>query len=444
MLTFTPIHQLLCNLFNLTKTMSNSKKNMTIQEKNKVAQFLFLHTECGQIQRGIVGKAAAYFQVNRRTINTIWKQTKEQMEAGLPIHLKNRKMGASKRGKKVFDGEKLKTIHLQERGTIRALAEGLNVSPSTAWRYVKDGLIRSQRKWLFKCMNHIVHIDEKWFYLTKSSEKYYLHPDEPDPYRSCKSKKFITKVMFLCAVSRPIYNLDGTLIFDGKIGIFPLTHKVAAKRSSKNRTAGTMETKAIDSITKEVIKSWLINKVLPAIKTKWPLTESTNIVIQQDNARPHITDADIDFRAAASSDGFNIHLVCQPTNSPDLNINDLGWFRALQALQTKRASFNIDDLVDAVELSFTELDHSKLNNVFLSLQMCMIEIMRVKGHNNYRQPHMKKSALMRAGMLPENLEVQDELLKECMQYLVEKDEHQEFNLMTEELYNSNMQILDNN
>ncbi len=47
-----------------------------------------------------------------------------------------------------------------------------------------------------------VHIDEKWFYLTKGLEKYYLLPDEAEPVRSCKSKRFITKVMFLAVVAR--------------------------------------------------------------------------------------------------------------------------------------------------------------------------------------------------------------------------------------------------
>ncbi|KAL6577163.1 hypothetical protein OROMI_011439 [Orobanche minor] len=210
-------------------------------------------------------------------------------------------------------------------------------------------------------------------------------------------------------------------MFDGKIGMFPFTEQVPAKRNSKRRAAGTMETKAVASITKEVIKTCLISQVLPAIKAKWPLFESTDIIIQQDNARPHIEDCDLDFRAAASSDGFNIHLVCQPSSSPDLNVNDLGWFRALQALQAKRASYNIDQLVDAVMHSFTELSHVKLNNVFLTLQGCMIEIMKVRGHNNYKVPHMSKASLIRRGLLPENLDVDAQLARDCLQYIVETE-----------------------
>ena len=82
-----------------------------------------------------------------------------------------------------------------------------------------------------------------------------------DPHRTCKSKKFICKVMFMCAVCRPMYNPDGSLLFDGKIGIFPFTQQVPAQRNSKNRPAGTMQTKPLESITQAVIKDCLVYQV---------------------------------------------------------------------------------------------------------------------------------------------------------------------------------------
>jgi hypothetical protein len=47
---------------------------------------------------------------------------------------------------------------------------------------------------LFKSMHNIIHIDEKWFSMTKKSEKYYLLLDEEEPYRSCKSKNLSAKL----------------------------------------------------------------------------------------------------------------------------------------------------------------------------------------------------------------------------------------------------------
>ncbi|GAA0160366.1 hypothetical protein LIER_16938 [Lithospermum erythrorhizon] len=169
-----------------------------------------------------------------------------------------------------------------------------------------------------------VVIGEKWFYMSQESEKYYLLPEENEPYRTCKSKRFIPKVMFLAAVARPYFDTYVNVLFDGKIGIFPFIYKEPAKRNNKNRVAGTLETRPILSITQDVIRSCLIEKVLPAIKEKWPhYSRNSTIYIQQDNARPHISPFDDKFCEAAQGDGFDIQLTCQPPNSPDLNVLDL-------------------------------------------------------------------------------------------------------------------------
>jgi hypothetical protein len=39
------------------------------------------------------------------------------------------------------------------------------------------------------------------------------------------------------------------------------------------------------------------------------------------------------FCEVAKQGGFDIRLICQPPNSPDFNILDLGFFRAIQAIQ---------------------------------------------------------------------------------------------------------------
>ncbi|XP_074298986.1 uncharacterized protein LOC141629980 [Silene latifolia] len=256
---------------------------------------------------------------------------------------------------------------------------------------------------LFTEISNTIHMDEKWFFVTDDNEKVYVVEGEELPYRSCQSKRYITKVMFMCAVSRPIYSADGECLFDGKIGMFPFTNQVPAARASRNRPRGTLETKPIESITKVVVKECLIQQVIPAIKRVWPEGLSKHIYIQQDNARPHIKNDDPEFMAAANSDGFHIDLVFQPPNSPDLNCNDLGYFRALQSLQKKHAAKTVDDLVNEVMQAFVDYSPSKLNNIFLSLQAVMVEIMKCKGHNNFSLPHMGKGHLVAIGMLPRNI-----------------------------------------
>jgi hypothetical protein len=105
----------------------------------------------------------------------------------------------------------------------------------------------------FKSLFDHVFIDEKWFFLTCKSEMYYLLPDEDVPYRTCKSKNNIPKLMFLCVTCRLRFE-NGVCIFDGKIGYFPLVTFEHAKRSSVNRPTGTMKVKPITSITRDVIR----------------------------------------------------------------------------------------------------------------------------------------------------------------------------------------------
>jgi len=107
--------------------------------------------------------------------------------------------------------------------------------------------------------------------------------------------------------------------------------------------------------------------------------------------------------------GLNVSIECQPANSPDLNVLDLGFFNAIQSLQHTRSTKNIDELVDAVKESFEQLHYSKLNNVFLTLQTVMDEIILVNGRNNYKIKHMSKAKLEREGRLPVSVTISDAL-----------------------------------
>ncbi|XP_057779850.1 uncharacterized protein LOC130998451 [Salvia miltiorrhiza] len=250
-------------------------------------------------------------------------------------------------------------------------------------------------------MYNTIHIDEKWFYLTKTKDRYYLMPDEEEPYRTCKSKRFIDKIMFMCAVARPIIDIDGTILFDGKLGIYPFTTTEPAKRNSKNRLKGTMEVKPIAAITKEVIKASLIQEMVPYFKAKWPQTANKNIFIQQDNAKPHIKPDDPDFLAVANTDGFKFQLVCQPANSPDTN----------------KPARDVEELLKNVKDAYDEYPPEKLNNVFLTLQSCYHEIIKAKGGNNYKISHMNKDRLTRQGMLPDCIQVAEGLVRESLDFL---------------------------
>jgi hypothetical protein len=147
----------------------------------------------------------------------------------------------------------------------------------------------------------------------------------------------------------------------------------------------------------------LINNVLPAIKDNFPCHSTNEILIQQDNATSHVRLNDEAITAKITELGVNINLTNQPPNSPDLNICDLSFFRAMQSMQLKIGSKNSAELIDAVEASFDAFPAQKIRNSFLTLQGCMNCILEDLGGNNYMIPHMGKQALERRGLLPTTL-----------------------------------------
>ena len=107
---------------------------------------------------------------------------------------------------------------------------------------------------------------------------------------------------------------------------YPIIEKVKAIKNSRNRHAGTLVTKPINAVTSSVYENLLVDKILPAIKKKWPRSYRTclPIVVQDDNTRSHSVSARAAFENEASSDqGLNIVVRPQPARSPDFNILDL-------------------------------------------------------------------------------------------------------------------------
>ncbi|XP_021763623.1 uncharacterized protein LOC110728256 [Chenopodium quinoa] len=212
-------------------------------------------------------------------------------------------------------------------------------------------------------MSYNIHIDEKWFYLNPDKRRFYLLPSEEDPYMAQQSRRFKLKAMFMAIIGKPLYGINGELVHDGKYGIFPFTVQDREKKSSKNRAAGTMVTRALQNVNREVIRDMLLNKVILAIKEKWPESLPKNVTIQWDNAKPHQIPRDEDFVAATTSNGFNIQFVFQPAQSPDLNVLDLGLFRSIQSLQYQSFPKNLDELVEKKEIVLEALEY--LNTMFI-------------------------------------------------------------------------------
>lgn len=157
--------------------------------------------------------------------------------------------------------------------TLRSLSCALNINTTSLFRLQKAGVIQCHSNALkpylkpenmiaclkfflsmlddrimpydpkFKSMENIVFIDEKWFYIRRTSKKFYLLAKEDEPHRTCKRKSFIAKLMFLVAVVRPRFDHEGNETFLGKIGVFPFVIDQPTKRTGVNRVANTIKMK---------------------------------------------------------------------------------------------------------------------------------------------------------------------------------------------------------
>ena len=172
----------------------------------------------------------------------------------------------------------------------------------------------------FKNMEDLIHINKKWFYLTKDGQCFNI---AADTYRHVQRKSFLTRIMFLCVVARCRYNTNKNAWFDGKIGFWPIRKWEPAKRSSKKHTKG-MPVWTNQCIMRDVYREYFIQKLLPAIKQKWPMNNGI-IRLQQDGARSHILEDDEEFKEAVDEIGLKLTVYTQSPNSPDTNILNLGF-----------------------------------------------------------------------------------------------------------------------
>lgn len=174
------------------------------------------------------------------------------------------------------------------------------------------------------------------------------------------------------------------------------------------------------TVTKNISRAFLITKVIPAIVACWPAEHRDKTIwIQQDNAKTHVPHDDPDFALAVLQSGLDIRLMNQPPNSPDMNVLDLGFFASLQAKTHLRSAKNLDELVANVEQEFRGYEHDNLRRVYLTLQSCLIEVMKQAGGNGYKIPHMYKDGLIASGSLPASISCSPELYQDVIQKLAQ-------------------------
>lgn len=134
-------------------------------------------------------------------------------------------------------------------------------------------------------MMYHVHIDGMWSQLRTLRKRFLVSSNETAPYCHVKSKRFIPKAMFLSGIARTRYDHTRNAFLDGKLGIWTFVEVVPAKCKLKNRPAGTSDLNPVN-VTGEIYKKFMIEKVLPIIRARFPIAYRSNFLynrIMQDH-----------------------------------------------------------------------------------------------------------------------------------------------------------------
>lgn len=246
-----------------------------------------------------------------------------------------------------------------------------------------------------------IHVDEKWFYMTRKKRKVRLFPGEGRVMdETTHHKSHIAKVMFLAAVGVPHWLPNGDW-FDGRIGMWAFMEEVAAKRNSVNRAAGTIEWKPVNVDSAEYLDMMTKNGgVLQAVRQKFAVYARRPVVIQHDGATPHTGKGNSELLdIAGGAGGHDISFQIQPAQSPDLNKLDLCLFASLQARShiLREETNSMPDLIQAVRNAWANYSATDLIRVEALKYVVYREILKSEGGNQYDIPHSGIRQRERAG-----------------------------------------------
>ena len=236
-----------------------------------------------------------------------------------------------------------------------------------------------------------VDIDEKWWYSMCPWRTHKVPEGKLVPLTGIQHKNHIPKVMHLSVLARPRWDEEGNCVFDGKIGTWRVSEPYTAKRDSRYHKKGDIYEKDV-TMNSERYVDLMIEIVLPAIADAFRPFDVPQVVVQHDGAPPHVG-----HHAELLIDEFGatltppIKIKRQPSQSPDTNICDLAFFRALGAQVAKRrrgiekghTQFDLEQLSTDVMKAFADYSPETLDSMWAYKSEIMRKIIEASGGNWY-------------------------------------------------------------
>ena len=100
--------------------------------------------------------------------------------------------------------------------------------------------------------------------------------------------------------------------------------------------------------------------------------------------------------------------LTQAANSPDINLLDLGFFRAVQSFNDATPK-NEKELIESASVAYENYPRQKINQTWLTLQCCFNQIIIHNGNNNYNVDHIAKETLEQYRQLPDVMDVVEDV-----------------------------------
>ena len=258
-----------------------------------------------------------------------------------------------------------------------------------------------------------IDIDEKWFYVVRVKGWVWILPDYMDEKQlkrlPVQSKRYITKVMFLTAVARPIFAQDGTCIFNGKVGNWRVAElrRYAQQYHGKfvHHEAGDPYMKDVNLDAEcycKILRAKLLPRIRELRRTVWdPFFRNRDyeVRVQHDGAPGHRADG-IEAYLESIFAAVNVRFIRQPAKSPCCNLLDMCVFNVLAARVAQCDYDSKEELIAAVKEAWLSLNPTTLSKCWASKCITMRRFI----DNNGREidaAHVGLTSAFREGGLPE-------------------------------------------
>ena len=253
------------------------------------------------------------------------------------------------------------------------------------------------KRWLYH-----FDIDEKLFYCQTGNGYVWTLPDHmtEDEMNAIKTKKvwskrYITKVMIMTAVGRPMHT--NTVDFDGKLFIGRCSVPYTAKQDGATRKAG--ETFDHDCMVNGELYVAMVNQMLARISVVFSAEPGAIITIQHDGAGPHRSlYAENEVQRLGARNIPMVLFTRQDPQSPEENVNDLAIYRHMGSVVAEFDYRTAEELCVAIMDAWRRIPEDMLERVFALKCIVFKEIVRAGG-KSIKIPRLGLAEAQRHGML---------------------------------------------